>query len=287
MARAKTKTSQRVNPQSPREGSDLLSRFGLRARPFTREIRPRDHFPIEEHEEALQALLQVIRARGLGALVGPAGGGKTVTCRRLVAELPEARYQVRYLLAGGLGVRDACRELSVTLGLDPSGTRPALLRRIKEALKRYPDERGTHPVILLDDAHEMKIEVLGLLKALTNYEMDSRLVVSVVLVGQPKLRQLLRRVELEDIAGRLGLIATLGNLSREASTRYVEHRITIAGGRRVPFDKNALEGLFELTRGNLRAIDHVALRSLELADAAGAEVVDVSHVQAAGRWVCV
>lgn len=222
----------------------------------------------------------------MAALEGPAGCGKTALCRQLDDELPEARYHVRYLLAGGLGVRDACREIGVTFGLDPSGTRPALLRRIKEALIRCPDERGVHPVIILDDAHELKIEVLGLLKNLTNYSMDSRLVVSVVLVGQSKLRQLLRRVDLEDVAGRLGIVATLGHLSREATVRYVEHRITIAGGKRVPFESNALEALFELTRGNLRAIDHVSLRSLELADESGADVVDASHVQAAGRWVC-
>jgi general secretion pathway protein A len=267
-------------------GTDLLSRFGLRERPFTKEIRPRDHFHLEEHEQVLRAVHGIIQARGLAAIEGPAGCGKTALCRRFVEELPEARYEVRYLLASGLGVRDACRELSVALDLNPSGTRPALLQRIKEALVRRPDERGVHPVILLDDAHELTVEVLGLIKTLTNFSMDSRLVVSVILIGQPILRRLLRHVDLEDVAGRLGVVATLGNLSREATVRYVQHRITVAGGKRVPFDTNALEALFELTCGNLRAIDHVAIRSLELADEASAEVVDASFVRAAGRWVC-
>ena len=284
MARTKTSSTRRSSRQKSEGG--LLSRFNLRTRPFTKELRPRDHFPVEEHEEVLRALHAIVRARGMAAVEGPAGCGKTALCRRLVEELPEARYSLRYLLAGGLGARDACREFSSVLDLDPSGTRPALLRRIKEALLRYPDERGVHPVILLDDAHELTMDVLGLLKNLTNYEMDSRLVVSIILVGQPKLRRRLRHVDLEDVAGRLGIVASLGNLSREATVRYVEHRITIAGGKRLPFDSNALEALFELTRGNLRAIDHVALRSLELADESSAQVVDASYVQAAGRWVC-
>jgi len=286
-ARARTSQSGAQRGRGRQQSGDLLSRFGLRTMPFTRELRPRDHFPIDEHDEVLRALLKVIHARGMAALEGPAGGGKTALVRRLVAELPEARFQTRYVLAGSLGVRDACRELSVTLGVDSSGSRPVLLRRVKEALLRCPDERGVHPVLLLDDAHELKLEVLGLLKALTNYEMDSRLVVSVLLVGQPRLRDLLRRVELEDVAGRLGVVATLGLLSREATARYVEHRLTIAGARRVPFDAGALEALAEITRGNMRAVDHMAIRSLELADEQGTEVVDASHVQAAARWVCV
>jgi len=278
MAQSKTNSTKKRTTG----GNDLLCRFGLRERPFTKEIRPRDHFHLDEHEEVLRAIHGIIQARGLAAIEGPAGCGKTALCRRFVEELPEARYEVRYLLASGLGVRDACRELSVALDLNPSGTRPALLQRIKDALVRRPDERGVHPVILLDDAHELTIEVLGLIKTLTNFSMDSRLVVSVILIGQPKLRRLLRHVDLEDVAGRLGVVA----LSREATVRYVQHRITVAGGKRVPFDTNALEALFELTCGNLRAIDHVAIRSLELADEASAEVVDASFVRAAGRWVC-
>jgi len=289
MARVKTRTTSksatRTKNQSQGSRGDLLSHFDLRAMPFTREIRPRDHLPLEEHEEAKKVLLQEVQRRGSGALDGPAGCGKTALARSLLAELPEARYKVFYLLVGGLGVRDACRDISGVLGVEPSGSRPALLRRIKEALLRSPDERGVHPVLLFDDAHELKLEVLSLLKALTNYEMDSRLVVSVILVGQPQLRRILRRVELEDVAGRLGVRASLGNLSREAAARYVEHRITVAGGRRIPFEPTALEGLFEIAGGNLRALDNLALRSLELAFEDGAEVVDVAHVQDAGRWV--
>lgn len=290
MARAKTRTTSRSASRTTKQDQgprgDLLAHFGLRAMPFTREIRTRDHFPVEEHEVAKKALLQEVQRRGSGALDGPAGCGKTALSRSFIDELPEARYKVYYLLAGDLGVRDACRVISQELGVEPSGSRPTLLRRVKEALLRNPDERGVHPVLLFDDAHEIKLEVLSLVKSITNFDMDSRLVVSVLLVGQPKLRTLLRRVELEDVAGRLGVHASLGNLSREAALRYVEHRITVAGGRRVPFETTALEALYELAGGNLRALDTVALRSLELAYVEGDEVVDAAHVQAAGRWIC-
>jgi molybdopterin-guanine dinucleotide biosynthesis protein len=43
------------------------------------------------------------------ALIAPAGAGKTALLRRLVAELPEARYQVSYVKVTSLSKRDLCR----------------------------------------------------------------------------------------------------------------------------------------------------------------------------------
>jgi type II secretory pathway predicted ATPase ExeA len=116
---------------------------------------------------------------------------------------------------------------------------------------------------------------------LTNFEMDSRLVVSLVLAGQPPLKTLLGRPEQAAIAQRLAHYATLRLLSREETRCYVVHRCTLAGAATDPFDAEAHEMIFELSRGNLRAIDRLALKSLQLAAAAGAATVGCAQLIAA------
>ena len=111
---------------------------------------------------------------------------------------------------------------------------------------------------LLDEAQDMRLEVLAILRDLTNFEMDSRLVLSVVLAGDARLEKLLRRQEVEPVRRRLVHVATLRLLSRDETRSYMEHRITIAGGKQLPFDHDAVDAVYEITRGNLRAIDHVA-----------------------------
>ena len=118
------------------------------------------------------------------------------------------------------------------------------------------------PVILLDEAHDLRPESLAMLRVLTNFEMDSRLVVSLVLAGQPHLKLLLRRPEQAAIAHRLAHYAELRLLSRDETRAYVEHRCTLAGARTNPFDGDAQETIFEMSRGNLRAIDRLALAAL-------------------------
>jgi len=265
---------------------DLRSRFALHCTPFTCELRVEHRFALPLFDEALGALHHVVDQRMSGALIAAPGTGKTALLRALVAALPEARYRTHYLKVTGLSKRDMCREIATALGSPPAGTYPALVRRIQERLATLADAEGLRSVVILDEAHDLRPEVLAMLRILTNFEMDSRLVVSLVLAGQPSLRTLLRRDELDDIARRLAHYATLRPLSRDETAAYLEHRLAIAGATTCPFDDGAREAIYEIGRGNLRATDHLALRALELAAAAAHDVVGPHHVIEArkGLW---
>jgi general secretion pathway protein A len=140
-------------------------------------------------------------------------------------------------------------------------------------------------VILIDDAHETRPDVLAILRALSNFEMDSRLVVSLVLVGQSPLRALLRRADLEDVARRISFYGALRLLSRDESRDYLDHRLRLAGATSDLFDAGAYEALYEATQGNLRALDTLALRALYLAAQAGVTIIDARIVIAARAQV--
>ena len=59
------------------------------------------------------------------------------------------------------------------------------------------------------------------------------------------------------------------------------HRCTVAGAHTDPFDSDAHEAIFEMSHGNLRAIDRLALKSVELAARAGSSAVSTAEVIAA------
>jgi type II secretory pathway predicted ATPase ExeA len=175
------------------EIKDYRSRFGFRTPPFTREIAVADHFKIPAHEEIARHLRQAIEERMSAALIGPAGCGKTTLIRALSANLSQSRYTHAYLKVNDLSKRDFCRELSRIFGLQPSGTYPSLLRRLQERFSKGFCEEGMRWVLILDEAHDFRAEVLSMLRILTNFEMDSKLVVSLLLAGQYGLDQLLNQ----------------------------------------------------------------------------------------------
>lgn len=265
------------------KSKEFLSRFGLHTTPFTREIRVKELFVHEVCQHALEHLYRAVDKRMSAALIAPAGTGKTVLLRTLVDRLPEPRYRVHYVKVTNLSKRDLCREIAMAVGAEPAGNYPALVRRLQERFAAVLDRDGQRPVLLLDEAHDIRPEVLGILRILTNFDMDSRLVVSIVLSGQRPLEKLLSHPNLEDVAHRLIHRATLRLLSRKEIAQYVHHRCRIAGASSCPFDSGAMEALFEVGRGNLRATDHLALKALEAAHDADCSAVDSNYiVQARG-----
>jgi general secretion pathway protein A len=262
---------------------DLKSRFGFHTIPFTRELKTDDRFELEPFAEALDALVRTVEQRQSCALIAPCGTGKTALLRALVAQLPEARYRIHYVKVANIGKRDMCREIATALGCQAAGSFPTLVRRLQERCLQAQDQDGLRPVLILDDAHEMRLEVLGMLRVITNFEMDSRLVLSIVIAGQSPLREVLKKDQVEDVAKRLAHYATLRTLSRDETESYVRHRCTVAGARSLPFDARALDAVFEIGRGNLRATDGLCLKTLEVAHDQDKDVCDQNHVVVARK----
>lgn len=257
---------------------EVAARFGLRSTPFTSEISVAELFPHPQRTLALESLLQAVEQRMSAALIAPAGLGKTSLLRELRDRLPDVRYAVRYVKVTDLSKRDMCREIAAALGLPPVGTYPGLVRAVQDAVERRVHDDGVRTVLILDEAHEMRADVLGMLRLLTNFNMDSRLVLSVILAGQPPLAQLLRRPELEDLAQRLTWYGSLRHLTRDELRDYVIHRCAVVGAAANTFDDRAMEALFEMGKGNPRATDHLARRALEVANQAGLDRVGATHV---------
>jgi len=261
--------------------TDLRAHFGLTTLPFTCEIPVADRWASPLFDEPLQALLHTVEQRMSAVLLAPSGTGKTLLLRTLRSLLPEARYRVHYVKLTSLSKRDLCREIATAAGLELSGTYPVLVQKLQDAFRSQLDDDGLRSVLIIDEGQDLRPEVLATLRILTNFDMDSRLVLSLVLAGDSNLRHLLDQAELEPVRRRLAHSATLRLLSRAETRDYMQHRIRIAGGPNFPFDSQAADAVYEITRGNLRAIDHVARKSLELAARQALPCVNATLVAAA------
>jgi general secretion pathway protein A len=262
---------------------ELASRFGFHGVPFTCEIRSQERYVNDIYETPIEHLYRALDKRMCAALIAPAGTGKTAVLRALIERLPEARYRVHYVKVTDLSKRDMCREIAAAAGIEPAGTYPALVKRLQDHFSACLTIDGLRPVLLVDEAHDIRPDVLGIMRILTNFDMDSRLVVSIVLAGQPPLGKLLKHPRLDAVTQRLALCETLRTLSRSETVQYVQHRCRTAGASACPFDDGAMQALYEIGRGNLRATDHLALRALETAHERDRDTVDGNHVAEARR----
>ena len=141
-------------------------------------------------------------------------------------------------------------------------------------------------MLIIDEAQNLSPDVLEQLRLLTNLETSERKLLQIVLIGQPELRGMLARPELEQLAQRVIARYHLDALSEKETAHYISHRLAVAGLKgALPFDGGALQRIHQLARGVPRRINLLCDRSLLGAYATGKARVDRRIVDKAAREV--
>jgi general secretion pathway protein A len=95
---------------------------------------------------------------------------------------------------------------------------------------------GRSSVLIIDEAQNLSADVLEQLRLLTNLETSQRKLLQIVLIGQPELRDMLARPDLEQLAQRVIARFHLGPMTEAETTHYIAHR----HGRGRPHRRTAL-----------------------------------------------
>jgi len=264
---------------------DLCAHFSLSGRPFTQEISATRMWRHTGLDELLDDLDTAVSARMSVAVIAPSGTGKTALLRRLVDRLPETRYQVADIKVTSVGNRDFYRGLARALTVEPAGTWPGLLEKLQAYAQSLAATEARRLVIIIDEAQDMRPDVLSTLRVLTNFNLDSELLISIILVGDGGLETLLRRPDMEALRSRLSRVLRIRLLSKTETKAYIDHRLDLAGARQQILDDSAVEAVYDFSRGNLRAIDHLCRTALDLAARQKLDTIDAGIITAARKML--
>jgi general secretion pathway protein A len=258
--------------------------FSLEDAPFVLTPDPRFLLRSKGHHEILSSLLYgVTSQKGLMALIGDVGTGKTTLCRALLRELP-AEVQSALVLNPHLSDVELVGTILDDLGVERRGaTKGELMTTLNQHLLAA-GEAGKTVVVVLDEAQQMSVEALEQIRILSTLETATRKLLQIVLVGQPELEDKLRRHELRQLDQRIGIRCYLAPLSRKDTARYVEHRLRVAGlPGALPFSRAALAGVHRWSGGVPRMINLLCDRALMAAFSARAHEVTPALVRTAAR----
>jgi type II secretory pathway predicted ATPase ExeA len=255
--------------------------WGLREKPFRKTPDPRYLFLNETYEEALERLLFAVEEMELALLTGEVGSGKTLLTRALVDRLGD-RCEVGMILNPRLSPRQFLRAAARELGVaEPRFHSHDLLEQIHDRLLEL-DGQGRAAILIVDEAHLIPGKAtFEEIRLLTNFQLDDRNLVAILLVGQPELRERLRHRTYRALVQRIGVFFELVPLAVEDVRDYLAHRLSVAGGARALFTDEAVARLHAASGGVPRVLNQLATQALLEGMARGARRVDGAVAEAA------
>lgn len=248
--------------------TDLLSYWKLRERPFEATWDTRFFFQSRGHDEALNRLLFLVgeQTMSMGMLTGEIGCGKTLTRAVFCEKLDPVQFCVVSQENSNFGFRELLTATLRSLTGDIPAARLskfALYEKLKEVAHKIRSE-NRHLVLLFDEAQEMSLATLNELKLLTNFNGGGQTYITLILLGQPELRQKIAR--LPAIDQRISLRFHLGPVTADHVPEYFRHRLQAAGHEHGElFTPEALERAFQVSRGIPRELNRLAKLVLEFA----------------------
>lgn len=238
--------------------------WGLTCLPFENTPDPRFFYQSPQHQEGLARLLYVVQGRkGAGILTGVFGCGKTLLARALFAQLPASRYRIAYVANPLMSDVELLHGIAQKLHASnlPDRRSEVLVDVLLGAIEKVVldnDRDGKETLLVVDEAHLIQEErALEELRMLLNFQAEDHFLLTLLLMGQPELKDLVDRHK--PLAQRVCMGYHLVPFSKPETAEYVRHRLTVAGAAQPTlFTERALALLHDSSGGIPRRINQLA-----------------------------
>ena len=252
--------------------------FNLSRPPFPKAATQASLLQTPALEHVIDRLLFALERDTIAVLIAESGCGKSTALSLLAKSLDAASYHVISTSMTTLNPFSLVAHLGAGTGLPghrfKGETAAAFLMHLRSQPKRT--------VVLVDEAHLLPDASLEDLRLLTADNLDQGSPFSLILVGQPILRERLAEPIHYALWQRVGVRLRLRPLAESEVQPFLDKHIKAAGSRRKGiFEPEATADIFHHSRGIPRLVQNIALDSMLAAMDAGSKTVDAQAVQRA------
>ena len=238
--------------------------FGLRENPFNVNPDPRFLYLSPQTQKALDELTYGIQNRkGLILLTGEVGTGKTTLINYLLDWLRQRKMPTAFIFNSHLSANHLFDFILNDFGIP---TDFKLKGNMLPQLNQWLIERsrtGCTPVLIVDEAQGLSLELLEEIRLLLNLETASEKLLQIVLVGQPELEDKLRRPQMRQLRQRISLRCSTSSLTLAEAHGYIADRLRIAGAEHGSiFTSESVKAAHFYSRGIPRVMNLLCERAL-------------------------
>jgi general secretion pathway protein A len=258
-----------------------FSSLGLAEPPFSLSPDPRFFFLSTQHKTALAKITYTAEQRqGLSVVYGDVGVGKTTIARRIfqmyndnpgfvAAYLPMPIFPSEFQLL---------KAISSEFGLPPKRSKYAQIELFNAYLIDVW-KQGKNGVLIIDEAQALVGRQFELIRQLLNFESNTQKLIQIIMIGQNELRNKLRLKK--PLRSRIATRSTIEPLDLNDTRNMINFRIMVAGRTSPLFTDEAIQAIYDHSRGMPRDICALGLNVLPLALLENAAIIAGDLVQQA------
>jgi general secretion pathway protein A len=256
--------------------------FGFAREPFTANIELDGILQTPELLAVNQRVEYVIRLGGIGLLTGEVGAGKSTALRFAAGRLHPSKYKVLWVTATAGSILEVYRQLLAELDIKTaSSSRAVLTRQIKSQIENLVVTKKQQPLLIIDEASLLRLDVFTELHTLTQFQGDSKPWLPIILAGQKNLADNLLYRTAIPLASRIIARSHLEAVNRQGMEDYLRHHLNLAGLKNNPFEEQAVTAVHQGSGGLFRKANHLARGALIAAAGDKAQLVTADHVRMA------
>lgn len=229
--------------------------YHFKEKPFSLLPDPGFLYMSKKHREALSMLeYGIMNQAGFTIVTGEIGAGKTTLLRQLLEQMDED-ITVGLVSNTHHSFGEMLQWVLLSFDLEYRNKEKVEMFHILSDFLIDEYAKGHRTVLIIDEAQNMSLEGLEELRMLSNINANKDQIIQLVLVGQPGLKDMLRKPELTQFAQRIAVEYHLNTLSLQETWKYIKHRISVAGGDPDLFDTAACAAIHYYTNGTPRLIN--------------------------------
>lgn len=259
--------------------------YGFTKEPFTQDVRVEDFYPAPYLAPTTERILYAIRLGAVSLVTGEVGSGKSTALRYAASKLHPSQYRVIPVIATSGSLIEMLRQICIGLDVAYSNTSVAKLTKTIRDIATETAHKKQVPVLIIDEANLIRLEVLAELHTLTQFDMDSKPLMPLVLAGQNNLLDKLMYHTSRPLASRVIGRSHLEGLKAKDMAGYLKHHLEIAGVAEQLFSDEAILAIHQGSGGLLRRANHLAKGALVAAATEKCKVVAAEHVRIASTEI--
>jgi general secretion pathway protein A len=256
--------------------------FGFKCEPFMNNLPAKKLLTLPGMVGVKERMEYILEIGGIMVVTGEVGSGKSTSLRWSTSHFHPSETLILNVIGSSGSIIEFYKQLCWSLDIEVhTSSRAKLMRVFKSALQDIVTSKKQKILLIIDEASLLRPEIFAEIHTLTQFENDSKNMITIVFAGQVNLLDKFTYRASAPIASRVMGKVHLSSIDRDQMEEYLLHHLKASGSKKMLFSESAISAIQQGSGGILRKANFLAKGALVACAIDADTTVSPEHVRIA------